>query len=199
MDSNKKSLSIVIPCYNEEEVIYDSYLIIKQLLDKWINSIITEYEIILVNNGSSDNTLEEMQKIGVITHCPMSNRLLGNGKLNIENIENLTIATDGLSSNNSLSLWDELRVALCIHNSIDIHTLATKLIKSVTIESAKALGFNNGVIERDRDADLIVVPLNGEIKDEKFLATMMILHTQNVKEMFINGNGSGALAPPPFF
>jgi glycosyltransferase involved in cell wall biosynthesis len=63
MDSNKKSLSIVIPCYNEEEVIYDSYLIIKQLLDKWINSIITEYEIILVNNGSSDNTLKEMQKI----------------------------------------------------------------------------------------------------------------------------------------
>ena len=61
---------------------------------------------------------------------------------------------------------------------MDIHDLAIKLMKSVTIESAKALGLNNGVIEKDRDADLIVVPIDGEIKDEKFLATMMILHTK---------------------
>ncbi|PHR69800.1 MAG: glycosyltransferase [Arcobacter sp.] len=58
-----ETLSIVIPCYNEEEVIYESYTIIKKLLNKWCNTIISDYEIILVNNGSTDNTFKEMYKI----------------------------------------------------------------------------------------------------------------------------------------
>ena len=136
---------------------------------------------------ANQEELKEIQKIGTITHCPISNRLLGNNKLNIENIENITLATDGLSSNNSLSLWNELRVALFMHNSIDIDSLAKKLIKSVTIESAKALNLNNGVIKRDKDADLIVAPFENRLYKENSLATMMILHTQNVKELFVNG------------
>jgi len=60
--NDKKSLSIVIPCYNEEDVIFNSYMVIKALLNKWKN-IISKYEIILVNNGSTDNTLHEMKKI----------------------------------------------------------------------------------------------------------------------------------------
>ena len=63
MSKDLKALSIVIPCYNEEEVIFDSYTILKKLIDNWMGNIINDYEIILVNNGSKDNTLIEMKKI----------------------------------------------------------------------------------------------------------------------------------------
>lgn len=63
MTKKLETLSIIIPCYNEEEVIYESYIKIKKLLDEWHNEIISDYEIILVNNGSTDNTFNEMNKI----------------------------------------------------------------------------------------------------------------------------------------
>ncbi len=63
MNSKKKSLSIVIPCHNEEEVIFQSYLTIRNLVDGWMDDIICSYEIVLVNNGSTDKTLPEMLRI----------------------------------------------------------------------------------------------------------------------------------------
>ena len=63
MPSELKSLSVVIPCYNEEEVIANSFNEIHGLLTKWKDSIIGEFEIVLVNNGSSDDTLDKMLKL----------------------------------------------------------------------------------------------------------------------------------------
>ena len=64
---------------------------------------------------------EELEKIAslhaVINHCPTSNRLLNNTKLNLKKLGGIpfSLGTDGLSSNNSLSMFDELRNALMIH------------------------------------------------------------------------------------
>ena len=58
-----KSLSIVIPCYNEEEVIKDSYLFLINIIENNLSKIISHYEIVLVNNGSNDNTLEKMKEL----------------------------------------------------------------------------------------------------------------------------------------
>jgi glycosyltransferase involved in cell wall biosynthesis len=58
-----KTLSIVLPCHNEGTVIRNSYLILKQLLDNWDGKLISDYEIVMVNNGSTDETLEEMINI----------------------------------------------------------------------------------------------------------------------------------------
>jgi glycosyltransferase involved in cell wall biosynthesis len=57
------SLSIVIPCHNEEEVIEETYFRIKELIDSWQGQIINNYEIVLVNNGSTDRTLDRMLKL----------------------------------------------------------------------------------------------------------------------------------------
>jgi len=80
---------------------------------------------------------------GSITHCPRSNRLLGVGTLALEALRkdaiNLTLATDGLSSNTSLSLWDEMRSALMMHASIPLHALSKTLLQSVTCNAAQAL------------------------------------------------------------
>ena len=58
---SKESLSVVIPCFNEEEVLSHSISEIVSNLDKLINdNIISSYQIVLTNNGSTDNTLEVM-------------------------------------------------------------------------------------------------------------------------------------------
>lgn len=53
-------LSIIIPCYNCESTIEDCYL---SILSSLQHNIIKEYEIILVNDGSSDKTLNKLDKI----------------------------------------------------------------------------------------------------------------------------------------
>jgi polyisoprenyl-phosphate glycosyltransferase len=56
---NKNSLSIVVSVFNEENNIKLVYKDIK----KYIPSSIKNYEIIFVNDGSTDNSLEEMKKL----------------------------------------------------------------------------------------------------------------------------------------
>ncbi|MEN8222257.1 MAG: glycosyltransferase family 2 protein [Acidobacteriota bacterium] len=58
MKSNK-SLSIVIPVYNEEENVSLLYAEIKKALDGFIK----RYEIIFINDGSSDRSFEELMKL----------------------------------------------------------------------------------------------------------------------------------------
>ena len=55
-----KKISVVIPVYNENEVIRSSYNIMKEILEKLTQY---DYEIIFVNDGSTDGTLDFLQKI----------------------------------------------------------------------------------------------------------------------------------------
>jgi cytosine/adenosine deaminase-related metal-dependent hydrolase len=137
---------------------------------------------------------EELQKISSmnasIAHCPVSNRLLNVGLLDIERVKNLqipySIATDGLSSNYSLNLFKEMRAALLMH--IDLHPkyLAKDLIKSVTKNAGDILGLNNGSIEVGKYADLISfkLPKCNNIDD---LYMQIILHINKIEKMWING------------
>lgn len=51
--------SVVVPCYNEEEIIESTYNRLKEVLDKLKDS----YEIIFVNDGSYDETEQIISKI----------------------------------------------------------------------------------------------------------------------------------------
>ena len=136
-------------------------------------------------------TNDEIQKIkelgGFITHCPVSNRLLNSGRLEIENIDKdmLNLATDGLSSNISLSSWDEMRAALMLHSQADIDKLSKRLLKMSTKYAAEALGLNNGVLEVGKDADILVVKLADKLINDD-LATQLILHTKKAEKIYIN-------------
>lgn len=126
---------------------------------------------------------------GFITHCPISNRLLGVGKLNLKNLtckDSFTLGTDGLSSNISLSLWDEMRAFLLIHEKEEINTLAKLALKSVTSNAANALGLEIGVIEKTKYADMLVCSFNSlHVKED--LALDLILHTHKPTQIFIGG------------
>ncbi len=137
---------------------------------------------------ATDKELKYIEKIGgVITHSPVSNRLLGVGKLDISKLENFTLGTDGLSSNISLNLWDEMRAVLWSHQDEEINELAKKVIKAVTINGAKALGLNCGEIKKGRCADLIVCELSGDLQSIEDIMLQLILHTKFTKATFVAG------------
>lgn len=55
-----KKVSILIPCYNEEESLPLLYSELKSILDIQVNY---EWEILFVNDGSTDNTLSVIQSL----------------------------------------------------------------------------------------------------------------------------------------
>ena len=126
-----------------------------------------------------------------IAHCPRSNRYLGCGRLPIEELKRLnmpySIATDGLSSNDSLNIFDELRATLMLHHLAPMQKLADKLIKSVTSNAADILGLNCGRIAKGKLADFAVVTLKEKPKREEEIALWTILHTKEVSNVYING------------
>ena len=124
-----------------------------------------------------------------IIHCPISNRLLGNGALDIAKLNEKNIrwivATDGLSSNYKLDLFEEMKVALFMQSNAPLLELANRLIKSVTLDAAEALGLNTGEIAEGKNADMIILDLDKEPTEE--LAIHLILHRYNISKVYING------------
>jgi len=126
-----------------------------------------------------------------VAHCPRSNRYLGCGRLAIETLNRLnlpyTVATDGLSSNHSLNIFDEFRAAMMLHHQAPIQQLALTLIESATRTAAQALGLNSGHLAVGKDADFALVTLPElPIRPEE-IALWTILHTKEVDALYIEG------------
>jgi cytosine/adenosine deaminase-related metal-dependent hydrolase len=136
---------------------------------------------------ANDHELKNMQDIGVITHSPRSNRFLSNKRLKVEKLDTFTLATDGLSSNNSLSLWDEMRAALMLHNEISLLELSKKLFHSVTLEASNSLDLNKGVLKVGKDADMIVLSMLDYEENTEKLALSLLMFTKEVKISYIGG------------
>lgn len=56
----KKIISVVVPCYNEEEVIKDFYTETTRVFTELKNY---KYELVFVNDGSNDKTLEILKEL----------------------------------------------------------------------------------------------------------------------------------------
>ena len=126
-----------------------------------------------------------------IAHCPRSNRLLGCGRLPIEELIALdlpfTVATDGLSSNNSLNIFDELRSALMLHHQAPLDRLSDRLIRSITSVPADIFALNSGKIAIGKDADFALIHLPDKPSSKSEIALQTILHTHKVERVIIGG------------
>ncbi|EDM23979.1 aminofutalosine deaminase family hydrolase [Caminibacter mediatlanticus] len=159
-----------------------------EFIEKFKNSHTTFIHCVHAN----DNEFQKIKEIGgYISHCPVSNRLLNVGLLDLEKIKNCgieyNVATDGLSSNYSLNLFKEIRAALLMHTTLHPKYLAKDLLKAVTINAAKSLNLNNGSLEKGKDADIITFKLPNSIKETENLPLQIILHTNKVDKLYING------------
>ena len=139
---------------------------------------------------ASKSQIETIKNLGAnIIHCPVSNRLLNNNKLDLKNCKNINIglATDGLSSNISLNLFDELKSALMIHENQNLNTLSKNLLYYATFGSAKVLDLKKGKIESKFDADFLIFDFSDIATTEDNLATNIILHAKKPAKIFIGG------------
>ena len=128
-------------------------------------------------------------KLHSITHCARSNRLLSKKRLSFKKLLasglNYNIATDGLSSNFSLSFLDELRANLMMHDELGLTELARALILGATKNAAAALGLSLGELKAGKLADIAV--FEGIKCDEDQLPLQLILQSKNAKSLFIEG------------
>ncbi|HLD23196.1 MAG TPA: aminofutalosine deaminase family hydrolase [Sulfuricurvum sp.] len=124
-----------------------------------------------------------------IIHCPISNRLLGNGVLALKSLSDQNIrfvcGTDGLSSNYTLDLFEEMKIALFVHPHDDLLTLAYTLWQSVTVNAAEALRLNCGKIMSDYDADFLVIRINYPINEQ--LPIHLINQPRVIESVYIQG------------
>ncbi len=150
------------------------------------------HNALLTHGVNTDD--EELDTIAsnnhTIIHCPISNRLLGNKTLNIKKLidKNIrwVVATDGLSSNYKLDLFEEMKMSLFMHSDAPLLGFAKKLIDGVTVHPANALGLNTGEIKEGKNADMLILDLDKEPNEE--LAIHLILHRYNISKVYINGN-----------
>jgi len=124
-----------------------------------------------------------------ITHCPNSNRLLNNTILNLSYLKDIPFAlgTDGLSSNNTLNLFQEMQNSFFMHINYEPKILAKELILASTINGANALGLNKGILEINKDADIISFNLPDIVNNIEELTTSIILHTTKTTNTYIKG------------
>ena len=106
-----------------------------------------------------------MAKKGVTAvHNPASNLKLGSGVAPIPAMKRagvrIALGTDGASSNNSLDMFGEMKLAALLHNGVNHDPLALlpqDVLRMATCQGAEALGRMTGQIAPGYTADLILV------------------------------------------
>lgn len=119
-----------------------------------------------------------------IAHNPMSNAKLANGiapiKQYLKNEINVSLGTDGVSSNNSLDMLKEAKMASYLQKIKyeDPTTIDTeKILEILTINGAEALALNNvGRIKEGSKADLQLIDINSD--------TFYYPHHNNLSNLF---------------
>ncbi|RLF78224.1 N-ethylammeline chlorohydrolase, partial [Thermococci archaeon] len=102
-----------------------------------------------------------------VVHNPASNMKLGSGVMPLKELlnrgVNVCLGTDGDASNNNLDMLEEMKLAALLHKA---HTLeptvadARTVFKMATLNGAKALKLNAGVIREGNLADLVIIDFN---------------------------------------
>ncbi|ASJ17578.1 N-ethylammeline chlorohydrolase [Thermococcus chitonophagus] len=146
----------------------------------------------------SDEEISLLSKRGVtVAHCPASNMKLGSGVIRLRNLldsgVNVALGTDGAASNNTLDMFREMRLASLLQK---VYSLDPSIVKSreifrmATLNGARALRLNSGVIEEGKLADIAIIdirkphilPLNDPISSLVFSAK-----SGDVDTLIVNG------------
>ena len=116
----------------------------------------------------SDEDMDLMARKHVTAvHNPVSNLKLGSGVARVPQMlqarVNVALGTDGVSSNNSADLFEEIKLAAMLHKGVSRDPMAVtarQALEMATVNAARALGRNTGVVAPGKVADLILVDFN---------------------------------------
>ena len=103
-----------------------------------------------------------------LSHCPVSNLKLASGIAPVKDYlrhgVNVTIGTDGVASNNSLDMLEEMKFTALLQRraGMDENTVtAADVFRFATVNAAKALAIDNcGLLKEGYDADIVMLSLD---------------------------------------
>ena len=122
-----------------------------------------------------------------IVLCPRSNDLLDVGRAPVALFKktgiSLALGTDSLASNNSLSLWDELRFAL---ETFPDDLTEQDVLRMVTLGGAAALGVSDscGSLAAGKRADFQVISTS---PGDESRVVQRVMRTGKLQEVFVGG------------
>ena len=113
----------------------------------------------------SEEDMALMARRGITAvHNPVSNLKLASGIAPVPDLlqagVNVALGTDGVASNNSHDLLEEVKLAALLHKGVrrdPTAVTAHQALAMATVNGARALGRNTGGIAPGKDADLILV------------------------------------------
>ncbi len=103
-----------------------------------------------------------------VAHNPVSNLKLASGIADLKALKahgiNVGLGTDGMASNNTYDLFEEMKVACLLAKGINLDPkiiVAEEVIKMATINGAKCQGRDNvGMLKEGYEADIIMIDFN---------------------------------------
>lgn len=132
-----------------------------------------------------------------VAHCPVSNLKLNSGKMALQKMLDkgcfITLGTDGSSSNNSLSMIDEMKIsALSAKDQANspIAGKAEDIFKIATKNGAEAFSINAGEIKEGKLADFVLYDLNNYHIQPNFNTISNIVYSADnscITDVFCNG------------
>ncbi len=141
----------------------------------------------------SDTDMDLVRQAGAkVVLCPRSNNYLGVGlpRLTAMREKGITLAlgTDSLASNDSLSLWDEMRFIRKGWGDAGIFSPAS-LLRMATLGGAEALGLASaiGSLEPGKAADLIAVDTPAPSCDDLVASLIAGTGTDQIRMVMIDG------------
>ena len=149
----------------------------------------------------SDHDIEILAKNGVsVAHNPQSNMKLASGIAPVKKMLdagiNVSIGTDGASSNNDLDMWEEMRTASLLQKVSTLDPCAIPAytaLQMATVNGAKAIGREGelGIINTGAFADIILVDLDkAHLYPHTNLISELVYsaHSSDVDTAIVNGN-----------
>ncbi|MBI4017951.1 MAG: amidohydrolase [Candidatus Aenigmarchaeota archaeon] len=106
-----------------------------------------------------------------VVHCPVSNmKLATGGEMPLPELlatrANVALGTDGASSNNSLSMFGEMKMAALLHKHARWDPTVAgvdEVLKMATMNGAHALGLDAGILEEGKLADITLIDLDSTL------------------------------------
>ncbi len=133
-----------------------------------------------------------------VSHNPVSNMKIAAGVMRLPEMLKkkitVSLATDGAASNNSLDMFEVMKVCALLHK---IHTgtptavSAHNVFEMATKNGAKSLGLKSGVVKKGYLADVVLVDVNepNAVPYHDFVSNVVYaMHSGNVVTVICNGN-----------
>lgn len=168
--ANKHNLKLHIHVSETQQEVNDLEKQRNQTPFEYLDSIDLLDENTIAAHGvwTTDNEMKLLKEKQVsISHNPSSNMKLASGiapvSKYIKNDINVAIGTDGVSSNNNLDMFSEMKLTALLQkvNNMNAKTLPAQATFNMATENgARALGINTGSIKEGKLADIVLVNMN---------------------------------------